>query len=186
MISLLNKVVRRAIKHGKFKLASGQESLYYIDLSQCTLTRDGLSAIVCALVNAVEWEGMNTVGGPAIGAVPLVAGLLTHFYHLPLPTGRPGRGFFVRNTAKDHGDGQLIEGPLQVGDKVILVEDVTTTGNSLLKTAQLVESYGANIVRVVTVVNREAGAKDLFNQAGYKFISLLSVSELLEPESEVS
>jgi orotate phosphoribosyltransferase len=120
------------------------------------------------------WKKVTAIGGPAYGAIPIVAGMLTMFAEHKWPM----KGFFVRKETKDYGKKELLEGHLEQGDKVVLVEDVTTTGGSLLKAINEVQKV-ATVIQVISVVDRNQGACNLFKDKEIPFKSILNISQIL-------
>jgi orotate phosphoribosyltransferase len=120
------------------------------------------------------WKKVTAIGGPAYGAIPIISGMLTMFAEHKWPM----KGFFVRKETKDYGKKELLEGHLDQDDKVVLVEDVTTTGGSLLKAIDEVKRL-ASIVQVISVVDRNQGADKLFKDKGIPFKSILNISQIL-------
>ena len=115
-----------------------------------------------------------------LGADPLVAGLMLHSAH----HGRPLDGFLVRRSAKDHGTRGQVEGNLAGHRRVVILDDVITSGESALTAAEAAESYRAQVVRILAVVDRNQGAAQVFQQRGYPFTALFTVNELLPAERE--
>jgi orotate phosphoribosyltransferase len=117
------------------------------------------------------------VGGLEMGAVPIAAAVAA----VSQTRGRPLAAFFVRKQAKEHGTRSLVEGlpkgETMKGRRLVVVEDVTTTGGSALKAAQALEAEGATIVRIVTVLDRLDGAREAFATAGYEFRAILSLDD---------
>jgi len=166
----------KSILRGKFKLASGKESDYYIDGRLTTLDATGLSLIgEIFLEEILKDPSVKTVGGPTMGADPIVGSVLTQagIKNLKLD------GFLVRKEPKQHGTGKLIEGNLKEGDKVAVVEDVVTTGGSVLKAIYALEKAGATISKVMVIVDREEGAEGKFRELGYEYFSIFKISDLL-------
>ncbi len=161
---------------GKFKLSSGKESNYYIDARSTTLHPEGVYLVGRIFLDAISKDSeIQTVGGPTMGADPIVGSILAQSYQ----KGRPLRGFLVRNEEKQHGIGKLIEGNLRSGDKVAIVEDVATTGGSILKAIDSAEGAGAIVKKVLVIVDREEGARRTLEDMGYEFFSIFTVGELL-------
>jgi len=173
---LIYLIKQKAISYGKFKLASGKISDYYIDLSKVVLDSLGLSLIACAIIEEADynWNTIKAVGGPAYGAIPIVSSILT----LMNESKWSMKGFFVRKEIKGHGKQELIEGHLEEKDRVILVEDVTTTGGSLLRAVDEVQKI-ATICQVISVVDRNQGAYKAFEERGISFKSILNISQIL-------
>lgn len=159
-------------EHGEFQLKSGEKSSYYIDLRKVTLHTHGLRSIAGIIHNMME--EVDAIGGPCVGADPIIGALLWMSY----PIGR--RGFLVRKEEKNHGIGGLIIGSVRPKDKCVLIDDVTSSGGSLLRACQVVQEFGCEIVEVISVVDRNAGAKELFEKNGIKFSFIFSMDELLE------
>jgi len=172
---LIALIQEKALSRGKFLLASGQTSDYYIDLSKILLDSVGLALVSAAIMEEVDsWTRVTAIGGPAYGAIPIVSGMLTMFAEHKWPM----KGFFVRKETKEYGKKELLEGHLNQDDKVVLVEDVTTTGGSILKTINEVQKL-ATIVQVISVVDRNQGAYKLFEEKCIPFKSILNISQIL-------
>lgn len=169
----------------EFTLASGQKSHYYLDVRKLTLS-SGLVAI-CNLLDKVlvaSNVAFDAVGGPETGANQLVGGYMSYLGAIrpDFTVRRTLRGFTVRKRAKEHGKDGLIVGSLQPGDRVVLLEDVTTTGSSVLSACEVVASVGARVVMAVTVVDRLQGAREALERIGIPFRSLLTIDDVgIEP-----
>ncbi len=165
---LIDIIRTKALFYGDFELASGQKSNYYIDLSKVVLDSKGLKLISWSIIDNIDTFAVDTIGGPAYGGIPLVSGVLTLVQY-------PLKGFFFRKELKEHRKKELVEGYLEKGSNVILVEDVVTTGKSLIKVIEAVEAKGCNIVQLISVVDRSQG-KSLFD---IPFKSILKIEEIL-------
>lgn len=166
---LARDLVAAAVLRGTFTLRSGQTSSYYIDKYRLTTEPALLSRITDQLTGLVPKE-VDRLAGTALGAVPLATAL-------SLSTGLPC--VFVRvDAAKDHGTAKSIEGRLDAGDRVTLVEDVVTTGGASLAAVELLKAAGAEVVAVLAVVDREEGGRERFGAAGVPFQTLFTVTEL--------
>jgi orotate phosphoribosyltransferase len=166
---LARDLVAAAVLRGTFTLRSGQTSHYYIDKYRLTTDPALLRRVTDGLVELLPVD-VQRVAGTALGAVPLATAL-------SLQTGLPA--VFVRvDAAKDHGTSKAIEGELNSGDRVALVEDVVTTGGASLTAVDLLEQAGARISGVVAVVDREQGGREKFADAGIDYRSLFTVTEL--------
>jgi orotate phosphoribosyltransferase len=166
---------KRSILKGDFTLVSGRKSSYYINGKMTTLHSRGLylsAKLLLEKLGTVEYDGF---AGPTIGADPIIGALLA----LSAERGLEREGFLIRKEAKDHGTKNLVEGNLKRGMRIVLLEDVATTGGSLIKAARAVEGAGGTIVAVFTIVDREEGAFENLREAGYAFSSLFRVPELL-------
>ncbi len=157
-----------AIKFGHFILTSGVVSNYYIDIKLASTNPTVLREIANRIKKYTE--GYDLIAGMELGAVPIAVAL-------SLETDIPY--VIVRKEKKKHGTGSRIEGESVKGKNVLIVEDVTTSGGSVLKAISVLKSEGASLDKVVTVVDRESGAGDKIEETGLEFIPLISVSELV-------
>ena len=166
----------KSILLGNFTLASGKQSSYYIDARLTTLDPEGAHLISKIFLGKIAAQGdITAVGGPSTGADPIVGAIISRSHE----EGVPLRGFIVRKKEKQHGTGNMIEGGLRQGDKVAIVEDVITTGGSVLRAIDLVESAGAEVRGVFCVVDRGEETERTFLDRGCSFFSIFRVSELL-------
>lgn len=149
--NLIHLLASLSYKKGTFRLASGRESDFYVDVKQTVFRAEGSRAIGEALCDRLQAHGITLVGGMAVGAVPLVS------IALSAAAGRGFEldGFFVRKEVKDHGTAQRLDGRFRADARIALVEDVVTTGASTLAAMDAVEAAGGKVVLVVTVVDRE-------------------------------
>jgi orotate phosphoribosyltransferase len=175
----LREIIRRRSfrEKGAFKLASGRMSTIYFNLKPSMLDPEGARLIGAALAAEAVELGAEIVGGLEMGAVPLVSVTAA----MSAVAGKPIRAIFVRKAAKDHGTQSLIEG-LAEGEvlrdmSVVVVEDVTTTGGSALKSVAILREAGARVTDVVTVLDREEGADEAFAAAGIRLHALFKKSE---------
>lgn len=165
-----------SILRGKFTLASGKESDYYIDARLTTLHPEGVTLVGEIFLGEIKKDAeINAVGGPTMGADPIVGSLLTTSRR----SSHPLKGFLVRKQEKGHGTGKLIEGNLKPGDKAAVVEDVVTTGGSVIKAVEAVKAAGAEVGKVLVIVDREEGADQKFADLGIELYSIFKISELL-------
>ncbi len=161
---------------GKFKLSSGKESNYYIDARLTTLHPEGVHLVGKIFLDEILKDSeIAAVGGPTMGADPIVGSILT----LSHQSSHPIRGFLVRKEEKQHGTGKLIEGNLMSGDKVAIVEDVATTGKSILKAIDAVENAGATVEKFLVIVDWEEGARKVLEDLAYEFFSIFKIGELI-------
>jgi orotate phosphoribosyltransferase len=177
---LRRMLLERSMRFGEFVLSSGITSNYYIDVRKTSLHPQGLRWISQLFWEQLESEGVTAVGGLTMGADPLVAGLMLH----SLKAGRPLDGFLVRRSAKDHGTLGQVEGNLAGHKRVAILDDVITSGESALVAAEAAESYKAQVVRILAVVDRNQGAAQIFQQRGYPFTPLFTVNDLLPAERD--
>jgi orotate phosphoribosyltransferase len=165
----------RSMRFGESVQSQGTSSDYYIDVRKTSLHPQGLRTISTLFWDALKDDGVTAVGGLTPGADPLVAGLLLH----SLEAGRPLEGFLVRRGPRDQGARGLVEGNLAGHKRVAILDDLITSGESALIAADAAESYKAEVVRVLAVVDRGQGAAQVFQQRGYPFTPLFTVSDLL-------
>ncbi len=163
-------VANDALLYGDFTLTSGEKSSYYWDGRVLSLTPEGAALVAKALLPVVRASGATAVGGPAVGAVAMVAAIAMLSGQ---DGGRPVPGFFVRAEAREHGTGKLIEGPLAPGSRVAIVDDACSTGGSLYHAIKAVEEAGHTVVLVASVLDRHQGGSDRLRADGYTFHAVL-------------
>ena len=160
-----------AIKYGKFKLSSGKSSGYYFDGRLLTLHPQGLQVVSSVFLPALRALQADCVAGPTIGAAPIIAGLvLTSGY-----SGDGINGLIVRKEVKNHGMSKMIEGELNRGSRVVIVDDTCSTGGSLIKAIEVIEDQGCIVAGVLTILDRNMGGREKITKRGYKFASILKV-----------
>jgi len=173
----LKRLVTDSIHKGPVTLASGKISDFYIDGRLVTLSADGLQLTAVLMADMLGDLDFDAVGGPTMGADPIIGALLYHYWSTAK---RPVGGFIIRKEAKAHGMQKMIEGPELPDDpRVVLVEDVVTSGGSVLKAAKAVEAAGAEVVKILAVVDREEGAQETLTGAGYDFAAIFTKTELI-------
>ncbi len=177
--ALVELVRQKALKFGQFTLASGKTASYYLDGKQVTLDPQGARLVAEGILDLLDKGAMpDAVGGMSIGADPITAAIVT----LAGIRGTPLRGFMVRRQSKGHGTNQYIEGPVRPGERVVIVEDVVTTGGSSLAAIERAEAFGLVVAGVVAVVDRLEGGREAFAARGYPLSSLLSICDFgIEP-----
>lgn len=170
---LLNLIKTKAVQRGERTLASGKKSDFYIDGKQVTLDAHGLLVTARTILAMLAGQHIDAIGGPTLGADPIAAAVSL----LSVQTGNPIQAFIVRKEAKQHGMQKMIEGPvIKPGMRVVMVEDVITTGGSVLKAIQEVENLGAKIVKVICLVDRNEGAAELL--AKYNYSPIFELKEI--------
>ena len=170
---LLEAIKTKAVVRGERTLASGKKSDFYIDGKQVTLDPQGLLIVGKAVLAMLHGLKVDAVGGPTLGADPMAAAVAL----LSSQTGHPIKAFIVRKEAKKHGMQKMIEGPkLSAGDRVVMVEDVVTTGGSVLTAIQEVEKLGCQVVKVICLVDRGEGATQLLER--YQYSPIFTLQEL--------
>jgi orotate phosphoribosyltransferase len=177
----LAEIIRkRSFGRGEITLASGRKSDFYFNLKPTMLDPEGAALLAELSYEALKDDNLDYVGGLEMGAVPLAGAIA----QLSFMRGNPIQAFFVRKKPKEHGAKLSIEGLMPgetlTGKRVVIVEDVTTTGGSAMKAVESVRETGAEVVLVLTMVDREEGATDTFGAAGLPFRSLYKASEFLK------
>ena len=181
----LAEIIRtRSFGRGDITLASGRKSDFYFNLKPTMLYPEGAALLAELTLHALEDDAIDYVGGLEMGAVP-IAGAIAQLSWI---NGHPIAAFFVRKKPKEHGARLAIEGlsPAESlkGKRVVIVEDVTTTGGSELKAAEAVRDTGAEIALVFTLVDRQEGATEAFAEAGIPFRALYTAQEFLSSETK--
>lgn len=172
-------LMQKSYREGKVKLSSGLESDFYIDGKQTTLDAEGAYLCGRLLFDLIRTEGVGIggVGGMTLGADPLVTAvsLISYLDNEPIPA------FIIRKEPKGHGTDNYIEGKSNLADgtRVALLEDVVTTGGTLLQVIDRVEAQGFKVGLVVTVVDRQEGGEEALAAKGYKLLSVFTREELL-------
>ena len=166
-----------SFKKGDFVLASGKRSNFYLDCRMTTLHSEGSKLIGKLMAEKLRDDHLDAVGGMTMGADPIVSAITVQSEL----AGQGINGFLVRKESKGHGTGKQVEGHLEPWMRVALVEDVATTGGSTLKAIKAVRNAcpSVQIVKVMAIVDREAGAKEAFASVGVPFEVLYSIQEFL-------
>lgn len=175
--ALKRLLIERSVKTGSFILASGKQSNIYVDARLTTMSPEGMvtiGSLALARMDAEKWSP-DAIGGLTMGADP-VAFAISHTSAL---NNRPIRAFSVRKEAKSHGTGNRIEGPFKAQDKIVIIEDVITTGKSAIQAIEAVESAEGNIIGVLSVVDRQEGGREAISAKGYPVIALTTIQELI-------
>lgn len=174
---LVAMLAERSARRGHFTLASGRESTLYIDARLTTMSPDGLALIGPLGLAAIRERGwkVDAIGGLTLGADPVSYAIA----YASAQTSEPVRAFTVRKEAKLHGTGKLVEGPFRQGDRVVVIEDVITTGGSALRAIDALRTAGAVIVGVLALVDREEGGREALENAGLSVVSLARASEIV-------
>ncbi len=175
---LIDHITKHALKKGDFTLASGQKSNYYINGKLSTLDARGAYLVARTFLAMIADDVPDAIGGLTLGADPIVGSILALAGIEDLKL----KGFIVRKATKDHGTKSLVEGPLSGDEKVVIIEDVVTTGGSSMKAIQAVEELGCRVTRVLTVVDREQGGTKNLGEKGYRLESIFTAKELLAHE----
>jgi orotate phosphoribosyltransferase len=156
-------------------LTSGRKSRYYIDAKMTTLDPEGADCVARFILEKIKPFRVDAIGGYTMGADPIVSAVAV----VSFQTGKPVPAFIVRKEPKKHGEMKMIEGPFKPGWKVVVVDDVVTTGGSTLKACRAVEQAGGKVELALAIVDRLEGGRENLEKAGYIFISLLTRDDLL-------
>lgn len=176
---LLSLLVDRSFKYSEeptFKLASGKMSNYYIDCKKVTLSSDGLLLVGQLVYEKIKDLDIKGVGGLTLGADPIsVAGAL-----VSTQNGKNVNPFVVRKEAKGHGTRAYIEGVIEEGDNIVVIDDVITTGGSTIKAIERARKAGFNVVKAIVLVDREEGGREAIENLDVPVDPIFTKSELLE------
>ncbi|MDH3584401.1 MAG: orotate phosphoribosyltransferase [Phycisphaerae bacterium] len=165
---IAGRIAEVALKRGTFKLRSGRTSSYYLDKYRFSTEPDILRELGAMFADCLEPK-INRLAGAELGGIPLVTAAALH-------SGLPC--VFIRNQKKDYGTAQQLEGRLEAGDGVMLLEDVCTTGGQILEAAAVIEAAGAKVIKIVGTIDREEGARENIEAAGYRFQCLFTRTDL--------
>ena len=169
----------RALQFGDFTLASGKKSKYYVNSKKVLFHAEAITLLGDLLYESTHDLDFQAIGGLEVGAIPMAAAALTAFHR----HGRQMEGFFVRKKAKEHGAKDLVEGQVNAGDKVVVIDDVLTTGGSVIQAIEAVEAKGATVLRVVCICDRLQGAREAL--AKYDFRPIFTIRDFgIEPPKE--
>ncbi|MBW4634898.1 MAG: orotate phosphoribosyltransferase [Iphinoe sp. HA4291-MV1] len=171
---LLDLFCQLAYKEGDFVLTSGQRSSYYINGKQVTLHPQGALAIGRTLLSLLPLD-TQAVAGLTLGADPIVSAVsvVSAYENRPIPA------LIIRKEAKGHGTRAYIEGPsLPEGAKVVVLEDVVTTGQSAMKAVDRLREAGYTVTQVISLVDRQQGGAEFYQQAGLQFEAVYTIEEI--------
>jgi orotate phosphoribosyltransferase len=176
---LVTLLAERSARRGHFVLSSGRTSNLYIDARLTTMSPEGLALIgplgLAVVRHAFGDEAVDSVGGLTLGADPISYAIA----YASAATRHPIRAFTVRKEAKAHGAGRQVEGPYREGDRVVVIEDVITTGGSALKAVEVLKAHGADIIGVLALVDREEGGREALEDAGLTVVSMARAADIL-------
>jgi orotate phosphoribosyltransferase len=162
---------------GETKLVSGRSSSFYFNMKPSMLHPEAAQLMATLILEALRGVQVDLIGGMEIGAVPLATAVAV----VSQAQGRPLTAFFVRKQVKEHGARKLVEGlapgETLAGKRVVILEDVTTTGGSSLRAIEAVRAEGGIVERVITVVDRLEGAAETFRDAGIPFTAILTAAD---------
>ena len=168
----LARLLNKSITKGRFILTSGKSSSYYLNARKVTLTPEGAYLATQLVFKIIKENRIKAVGGPTVGADPILGSLayLAYLEKYPLKT------FIIRKHAKNHADKKQIEGPsLNKRDQILLIDDTTTTGKSLIESAQVLRSRGFKVHKAASLIDRNEGAKENLANIGIEFSSVFTI-----------
>ena len=171
---LFNLLNQEALKRGKFLLSSGKESNYYLDGRIITLSPQGAYLVASIILDMLKDEVLDAIGGPTLGADPISGALaaLSYINEQPIKT------FIVRKQAKEHGTQRQVEGPeLKKGARVILIDDVATSGKAILEAKQALDKIGVIAQKAIVIVDRGEGAVENLAKVGIKLESIFKIAD---------
>ncbi len=159
----------------EFQLASGKTSNFYVDARITTLHPEGAYLCGKIFLDMLKDFQVDAVGGYSIGADPIVTAIavLSYLDKRPIPA------FIIRKEVKGHGTGKAIEGNFPRSGRVVIFDDVVTSGGSILKGARQVESGGGTVEAVMAVIDRQEGGREAIESAGYRFLSIFTRQDLM-------
>ena len=182
---LARLLVERSIRRGDFILASGARSSYYVDCRTATMSAEGQFLVGELGRELLRASGLEpeAIGGLTMGADPVAYAIA----HTSWIAGAPLDAFSVRKQPKDHGTARRIEGNFAAGRRVVVIEDVITSGGSALQACEVVEAEGGIVLGVLAIIDRESGGREAIEARGYRVITLFRVSELLaHPDAQTA
>ena len=172
---LIEFIKADAVFHGDFVLTSGKAATYYVDLRKVSLDHRVAPLIGQVMLELIaDIPRVSAVGGMTMGADPIAAAVL----HQAAAAGLGYDAFVVRKQPKDHGRGRQVEGPDVAGKRVVVLEDTSTTGGSPLSAIEALEKVGAEIAAVAVVVDRDTGARQRIEAAGYPYYAAIGLADL--------
>jgi len=176
---LIHLILQKAFKYSEepvFKLVSGRMSNYYFNCKAVTLHPEGMYLIGNIIFDMLKDSGAKGIGGLTLGADP-IADAVAYTSYLRK---KPVEAFVVRKTAKSHGTMQWIEGNITTGDKVVVVDDVITTGKSTIEALTRAKEGGLDVIKVIALVDRQEGGKENIEALGHKVETVVTREEVME------
>ena len=162
------RIAETALLRGEFTLRSGRKSSYYLDKYLFSTQPDILAALGALFTERLP-AGVTRLAGAELGGIPLVSSA-------SMASGIPC--VFIRNQKKDYGTAKQLEGPLNADDVVVILEDVATTGGQVLEAASVIRETGATVAGIIATIDRQEGARENIEGAGYAFDALFTVADL--------
>lgn len=172
---LLEIIKRKSLLRGKFKLASGAMSDYYLDMKPTTFDPEGANLIADIVFDMlIKEKDVDAIGGLEVGSVPIVIAVCMRSWGV-----RPIEGFVVRKEKKGHGTDKPIDGNFPANGNVVLFEDVTTLAGSVIKAIKEVRQQGGHVKKVITVIDRQEGATENLKKEGVEIEAIFTTKDLL-------
>jgi orotate phosphoribosyltransferase len=172
---LLEIIKEKSLLKGQFKLASGATSDYYLDMKPTTFDPEGTNLIASIIFSMLKNErDIDSIGGLEVGAIPIVIMVCQRSW-----PENPLTGFMVRKHKKGHGTDKKIDANFKDNSTVVLFDDVTTTGGSVLEAVRAVRARGAKVKKIITIVDREEGATENIKKAGIALVAVFKTQDLL-------
>ena len=168
MTQLAGQIAEISVLHGQFTLRSGRTSTYYLDKYRFSTRPEILKELGKLFAERIP-EGVDRLAGAELGGIPLVSAASIES-NLPC--------IFIRNSKKDYGTAKQLEGALESGDQVVLLEDVATTGGQAIEAAEIIRSCGGEVVKVIATIDRLEGARENFESAKIPFESIFTRDDL--------
>ena len=166
--AVARRIAETAVLRGQFTLRSGRTSSYYLDKYLFSTQPDILRALGAMFAAGLP-AGVTRLAGAELGGIPLVSAA-------SMASGLPC--VFIRNAKKDYGTAKQLEGRLEAGDVVVIVEDIATTGGQVLEAARVITAAGATVARIIATIDRQEGARENIEAAGFEFDALFTVADL--------
>ena len=165
---LIDRICETALLRGRFTLRSGRTSSYYLDKYLFETQPDILAELGRRFAQRVD-DTITRLAGAELGGIPLVAAA-------SMACGKPC--VLIRNQKKEYGTAKQLEGKIERGDRVVIVEDIATTGGQVLEAAKVLQEAGAEVVKIIAVIDRQEGARQNIESAGFAFESLFTKGAL--------
>jgi len=176
---LIELILEKAFKYSEepvFRLVSGRMSNYYFNCKAVTLYPEGMYLIGNIIFDFIKDLDVRGIGGLTLGADPIAYAVAYTSYL----KGKPIEAFVVRKTAKSHGTMQWIEGNVKKGDRVVIVDDVITTGKSTIEAINMAKEEGLDIIKVIALIDRQEGGREAIEALGYKLDSIITRDDVME------
>lgn len=178
VIALAERLLERAteldaVKYGEFKLTWGGTSSFYFDGRLLSTDPEGVHIISTVMLEVVERRGVTAFGGPAVGAVPVIGGMMLAAHGADMPL----HGFYVRSERKAHGTGKRVEGHLGAGDTAALYDDTISTGGSVVDSMAAIDEVGATTALIACILRRNEPGQERLAETGVAIFNLFRVSD---------